>query len=145
MKATAKPRLPGLVGNAGWSVVKAAWKSGPSAGNEGSAIISFTDFAFARWRDLPGSWLAAMRLRSAWPQLQGAVGLMLWAKPLRRRSGAISIWESDADLQRFISSPDHVAIMRSYRTRMSGSAATWSTQRVDRREVLAEARRRLAS
>src|SRR5438876_9805914 len=109
-----------LLSYAGWRLVKAGWKRGPAVLAEGAALVSLTDFTFARWRDLPGAWLAAARLRRHWPARDGAVGLMLWSQPWRRRSGSISIWRSEANLERFIRSPEHLAIMRSYRARMSG-------------------------
>jgi hypothetical protein len=132
-----------LISRAGWRLVKAGWKPGPAAHIEGAALVSLTDFTFARWRDLPGAWLAGARLRHGWPKHEGAVGLMLWVQPFRRRSGSISIWRGEAELQRFISTPEHVAIMRGYETRMSGTATTWHTERFIRAEVLDEARRRV--
>jgi hypothetical protein len=106
-------------------------------------LVSFTDFTFARWRVLPQAWLAAMRLRRAWPELEGAVGLMLWVKPLSRRSGSISLWRSDADLRRFVGSPQHAAIVRRHRPHMSGVSASWRAERVAIADALAEGRRRV--
>ena len=135
----------GFLGDAGWRLVVAGWKPGASARAEGPVLVSLTDFTFARWRDLPGAWLAAARLRRHWRRHDGAVGLMLWAQPWRRRSGSISIWRSDANLERFVRTPEHLAIMRSYRARMSGVATTWHTDRFDRAEVVNEARRRVGA
>jgi len=135
---------PPQIGEIGWHLVRAGWKRGPCAAHEGPVVVSFTDFTFAKWRDVPGAWLAAMRLRRAWPQLHGAVGLMLWVRPLSRRSGSISVWASEADLRRFVSWPVHLAIMRRYGPRMLGTSATWRSDRFVRSEAVAEARRRLA-
>jgi hypothetical protein len=132
------------IGDIGWGIVRAGWKPGPDAGHSGPAIISFTDFTFARWRDLPGAWLSGMRLRRAWPKLEGAVGLMLWVKPLSRRSGSISAWRSEADLRHFVSWPVHTAIMRKYASRMSGASTTWRIDSFLREQAVGEARRRLA-
>ena len=136
---------PDPLGRAGWRLVEAGWKPGPATVERGAALVSFTDFTFARWRDLPGAWLAAARLRRGWPAQDGAVGLMLWARPWRRRSGSISIWRSEAELRRFIASPEHVEIMRGYRRRMSGTAVTWRADPFICADVLGEARRRLAA
>lgn len=127
----------------GWLLVRAAWKAGPCADHRGPVVVSFTDFTFARWSDLPGAWLAAMRLRRSWPELQGAVGLMLWVKPLSRRSGSISIWTGEDDLRRFVSSPVHAAIVRRHRSHMSGTSATWGAERTAIDAALAEGRRRI--
>lgn len=133
----------GPIGLVGWRLVRAGWKAGPCAEHAGGVVVSFTDFTFARWRDLPYAWLAAMRLRRTWPRLEGAVGLMLWAKPLSRRSGSISIWTSEADLRRFVSSPVHAAITRRYRSRMTGTSLTWQSDRAAIDAALVEGRRRI--
>jgi hypothetical protein len=108
-------------------------------------VVSLTDFTFARWRDLPGAWLVAMRLRRAWPRLPGAVALMLWVKPLSRRSGSISIWTSDADLRRFVSWRAHTAIVARYRGRMSGTHSTWLSYTAALDAAAAEGRRRVSA
>ena len=113
------------ISDLGWRLARAGWRAGSCSAHTGPVVVSLTDFTFARWRDLPGAWLAAMRLRRAWPRLPGAVGLMLWVMPFSRRSGSISIWTSDADLRRFVSWRAHAAIVRRYRSRMSGAHVTW--------------------
>jgi hypothetical protein len=135
----------GWISRAGWRLAEASWKAGPAAPSEGVALVSLTDFTFARWRDLPGAWLAAARLRHGWRKHDRAIGLMLWAQPWRRRSGSISIWQNEAELRHFIRTPEHVAIMRGYRTRMSGTAVTWHTDHFSRADVLDDARRRVVA
>jgi hypothetical protein len=76
--------------------------------------------------------------------MQGAVGLWLWAEPLRRRSGSISIWTSEDDLQRFVRWPVHLAIVRKYRPRGTLTASSWEAERFVKQHVMREARRRLA-
>ena len=120
------------------------WKPGPAARTDASVVVSVTDFRVRRWRDLPGAWLAGVRLRRAWPRLDGAVGLWLWADPRSGRSGSISVWEREEDLRRFVRWPVHVAIVRRYRDRGELSAATFAAERFDRAAAFREARRRLA-
>ena len=132
-----------MLSRMGWRIVRAGWKGGPAAAHVGEALISFTDFTFARWRDLPGAWLAGVRLRRSWPTQPGAIGLMLWAKPLSRRSGSISAWRSQADLERFVRSEQHVAIMRRYRAHMTGTSSLWSTSALVPEQAIADARARL--
>jgi heme-degrading monooxygenase HmoA len=107
-------------------------------------VISLTDYRTHRWRDIPGVTVSGLRLRRAWPRMQGAVGVWLWADPLRRRSGSISVWRSEDDLRRFVRWPVHVAIVRKYRHRGSLRATSWEADGFLRSEVLREARRRLA-
>jgi hypothetical protein len=107
-------------------------------------LVSLTDLRMHRWRHVPGATLAGLRLRRAWPQMQGAVGLWLWSEPLRRRSGSISVWTSEEDLMRFVRWPVHVAIMSRYRDRGALTASSWEVDEFSRRDVLREAERRLS-
>ncbi len=107
-------------------------------------LISVTDFTLSSARDLPGAYAVAMRLRRAWPDLEGAVGLWLWAKPLQKRSGSVSVWLCEEDLMAFVRWPVHVAIMRKYRGRGTLTSASWQVERFLASEVWKDAARRLA-
>jgi hypothetical protein len=124
-------------------VKRAPWKAGPEAG-EGAVFVSVTDFRVRRYRDLPRVWLAGLRLRRAWPQMPGAVGLWLWAEPARRRGGSVSVWRSAGDLDAFVRWPPHVEVMRRFRPVGRIVADSWQAPRFDRREIWARAREALA-
>jgi hypothetical protein len=106
-------------------------------------LITLTDFQLDRARDLLGAYQAGMRLRRAWPQLQGAVGLWLWAAPQAKRSGSVSVWESEEDLRRFVTWPVHVAIMHKYRPAGKLVSTSWPADRFDAAQVWQQAVRRL--
>jgi hypothetical protein len=108
-------------------------------------VVSLTDFAVFRARDLPRVWRTGMRLRRSWPQMQGAVGLWLWSLPLQQRGGSISVWLSEDDLQRFVRWPVHLAIMRENRDTGRLRAATWHAKRFVAADTWAEANVRLMS
>jgi hypothetical protein len=59
-----------------------------------------------------------MKLAQSWPIMRGAVGLWLWLKLAERRGALLSIWDSTADLRRFIRWPVHVAIIKNWRARV---------------------------
>jgi hypothetical protein len=124
-------------------MLKLPWKRGPAWTTDGGVFVSLTNFEVTRLRDLPGAYLAGLRLRSVWPTMPGAVGLRLWARPWKRRSGAISVWRSEADLRRFVSRPAHVAIMRKYRHRATVTSESWIAERFIASDIQREARRRL--
>lgn len=126
-------------------LLRAPWTPGPAAGTDGSVLISVTDFRLAKARDLPGAYLAAMRLRRAWPDLQGAVGLWLWGQPLRRRSGAVSVWEDEEALRHFVNWPVHVAIMDRYRRAGKLTSTSWQADGFVPAEVWRQATRQLAA
>jgi hypothetical protein len=126
-------------------MLKLPWKRGPEWAANGGVFVSITNFEVNRLRDLPGAYLAGLRLRLAWPKMTGAVGLRLWARPWKRRSGAISVWRTEADLRRFVSRPVHVAIMREYRHRATVTSDSWTADRFIAVDVEREARRRLSA
>jgi heme-degrading monooxygenase HmoA len=120
------------------------WAAGPEERTAGPVLVSVTEFTMQHPRDLFGITTAALRLRQGWYGLPGAVGLYLWAAPLERRSGSVSVWTNREDLRRWVGLPLHVAIMRRYRTRGSLESTTWSSPAFDRASVHTEATRRIS-
>jgi hypothetical protein len=116
------------------------WTDGPEAAPAGSVVVSVTDFAPHRRRDVPLITRTGLRLRRGWFAMPGAVGLCLWSDPLVPRSGSISVWTSEEDLQRFIRLPAHVAIMRRFRDRGTLRSTSWSADGFDPSAVVAQAR-----
>ncbi|GKQ37956.1 hypothetical protein [Streptomyces sp. A012304] len=108
-------------GPAGDSLGERAATHGPDgdtrAGRGGPLVVSVTDFTSDAYRDLPGIARRGLALRRHWPQLDGAVGMWLWAAPLARRCGSVSVWTGRRALAAFIRLPEHVAIMDEYRER----------------------------
>jgi hypothetical protein len=66
--------------------------------------------------------------------------MWLWARPTAGRSGSISVWASEEDLERFISLPHHVDIMRRYGDRGTVRSTMWTADRFDRGAILERAR-----
>jgi hypothetical protein len=123
-----------------WLLWYAGWRSGRAAADPTLPVyVSVTDFRIGHPRHALGAWRTGLRLRRSWPRLDGAIGLWLWSEPLKLRSGAISIWQSEADLIRFLRSPAHRAIMAKYRTRMHGTSTGWVADRFDRAAIWAQA------
>ena len=121
------------------------WVTGPFTADDAPVFVSVTDFHVVRARDLPVVWIEGLRLRRAWPTMPGAVGMWLWAQPLRKRSGSVSVWRSEDDLRSFVRWPRHVAIMRRYRDAGELASFSWLAERFDSDEIWGAARRRLAA
>lgn len=111
--------------------------AGPARDSSDGVVVSATDFAVHRWRDVPRAVAAGLRLRLGWYAMEGAVGLWLWSLPLERRSGSISVWLEEEHLRRFVALPAHLAIMRRNRARGTLRSTTWHAPRFDPGEVLA--------
>jgi hypothetical protein len=119
----------------------APWAPGPAAATTAGVVVSVTDFAVTRWRDVPRVASAGLRLRMGWYAMEGAVGLWLWSIPLQRRSGSISVWTGEEHLRRFVALPAHVAIMRRHRGDGSLESTDWRAERFLAQDVLGAARR----
>jgi hypothetical protein len=113
----------------GSGVLSTDWLPGPSDGTESPVVVSFTDFHADSDKDWEQISELGMKLAESWPIMRGAVGLWLWGKPAECRGGSLSIWDSRADLGRFIRWPVHVAIMKNWRGRIRVQSASWNDER----------------
>jgi hypothetical protein len=122
-------------------LVKLPWKRGTAA--DAPAVVAVTRTDFARYRDMPSAMVAALRLRRALPHTSGAIGLALAVEASwRRRSWSISAWSTDAELQAFIHSPEHLAIVRRFGHRVTVHGETWAVPQFALREAWREAAHR---
>lgn len=112
----------------------APWKPGPDDTPAGTAVISVTGFTPHRPWTAVGAATAGTALRRGWDDVEGAIGLWLWAAPglLHPRSGSVSVWRDARSLRDFVARHDHVRIMDAYRDRGDVRTTTWRTDRFDR-------------
>jgi heme-degrading monooxygenase HmoA len=120
------------------------WEPGPEEETDQAVVVSLTEFTMHSLRSLPGIVRSGARLRSGWYGLPGAVGLYLWADPLTRSVGSVSVWTDQLALRRWVRLPLHQAIMRRYGPHGTLRSALWKDDAFDRHAIVAEARRRLA-
>jgi hypothetical protein len=121
-------------------VVRMPWRRGRATGAEGPVFVSATELVLVRARDLPRAYLDGVRMRRTSASLEGSVGLWIWAQPLRRRSGAVSVWRGEGDLRAFVSLPAHQEIMRRYRGASAVRSWSWTEGHLDRDGVWQRAR-----
>jgi hypothetical protein len=122
-----------------WSPIWFPWLPGPEAKTSAPVVVSLTDFTMHSLRSLPGIVRAGGRLGLGWYAVPGAVGVYLWADPLRRRTGSLSVWTDLGAMRRWVGLPLHVATMRRYRTRGSVRSTRWHAEKADRTAIVAEA------
>ena len=113
----------------GTSLISTDWLPGPSDGTQSPVVVSFTDFHTDSAKDWQQVAERGMKLAESWPIMRGAVGLWLWLKLAERRGALLSIWDSRADLRRFIRWPVHAAIMNNWRGRIRVRSASWNDER----------------
>jgi heme-degrading monooxygenase HmoA len=124
-------------------VIRLPWARGPSRENGG--VVSATQSDFARFRDMPGAVVAALRLRRQLRRTPGAISVSLAMRPLRRRSWSVSAWESEADLRRFLRSASHRATVQRYRDHMRVRSEQWRAEGFDLADAWREASERFES
>lgn len=115
-----------------------SWVPGPD--HDGPVLVGITDFTLDRITDLPGVYRAGRRLAAGWPELDGALGLRMWALPAARRCGSVSIWRDEAALRAFVGWAPHVAIMREWRDRGTVVTTSWTADGLDLTAIWAQAR-----
>ena len=121
------------------------WMPGPVDPRDAPVVVSVTEFAAHHRRELPGVAVKGVRMRMGWYAMAGAVGMWLWMMPAARCGGSISVWETEEDLERFITLPHHVDIMCRYGDRGTVRSTTWAVDRFDRAAILDRARTWIAS
>jgi hypothetical protein len=121
------------------------WMPGPVDPGDAPVVVSVTKFSAHHRRVLPGVAANGLRMRMGWYGMSGAVGMWLWVLPTAGRSGSVSVWASEEDLERFISLPHHVDIMRRYGDRGTIQSTMWTADRFDRSVILDRARRWITS
>ncbi|MGV9877861.1 hypothetical protein [Streptomyces sp. NPDC003006] len=113
-------------------ILRTRWKNGPPAPRPtGPVLVSLTEFTALHHSQAGPIALAGLRLRRGWPRTPGAVGMWLWADPVRKRSGSVSFWEDEAALRAFVGRPDHLRIVRAHQGRGSMRATSWHADRFD--------------
>jgi hypothetical protein len=122
------------------SSIRTNWMPGPVDPRDSEVVVSVTEFAASHRLDLPGIAVKGLRMRMGWYAMPGAVGMWLWATPAPVRSGSVSVWASEEDLDRFITLPHHVDIMKRYGDRGTVRSTTWRAVRFDRAAILQRAR-----
>ncbi len=143
MTAGRTPRFASSRGAGGSDLTFALWTEGGPDASERPVLVSVTDFLVPGARDRVAAWAQAPGMRRLCASMPGALGFWLWVKPLRRRSGSVSVWRSEDDLRRFVAWPSHVEIMRRYRGAGEVTATTWWASHFDAAQIWAAAQRRL--
>ena len=98
------------------------WKAGALQMHSGPYYISATRFTYDTLRSLSGVIWHGLRLRSGWPQIDGAVGLSVMVEIRTRSTYTISVWTSHAELQSWVRTAHHARLVKAYRPRLIDSA-----------------------
>jgi hypothetical protein len=128
-------------------LVKLPWKAGQldPADAEGQVWVSATRLEWKRALDLPGISAKALGLRRLWSERPGTLGISVAFEPRRSATWSLSVWQDREAFQRFLTSPEHKALMTDYLPALACSdSAFWPVDRFALGAAWQEARRRLA-
>jgi hypothetical protein len=109
-----------------------------------TALVMASRFRLRRHRDVPRFFLDSMRIHRQVRAADGALGVSLVARPLRREFLTLSAWQDRGTLDAFVRTQPHVGAMRRHRPGMAESTFTFWTVPADGTPVgWDDARRRL--
>jgi hypothetical protein len=122
-----------------------SWKPGALAAWPGPYLVSATRFTYRRLVHMPGVFWNGMALRAMWPAFAGGVGVSLRGDLRTRSTYTVSVWRSPEDLRAFVGHPKHLSLMKRYGSRLESSASvTWTTDRIELRELWSLAKQKVA-
>lgn len=95
---------------------------------QGPALVMASEFHLTQVRRTPSFLLDALRIRRRVMAADGALGVALEARPLRRTFRTVSAWRDRAALDAFVRAEPHRTTMVRHRTGMAASRFVfWTT------------------
>jgi heme-degrading monooxygenase HmoA len=95
--------------------------------SDGDVLVLASRLRLRRFRDVPGFLRHSMRVNRAVREVDGAIGVSLDAKPLRRTFLTLSTWTDEAAMRRLVTHPVHRDVMARYRDRLvDPTFVTWT-------------------
>lgn len=126
-------------------MMRMKWRPGRHSDWSGPYFVSTTRFTYRSLRSMPHVYWHGLKLRQSWPAVDGAVGLSIMSDLTTKTTYTVSVWRSEADLLRWVRSPDHAPLMRRFRPRLASSAAdSWITVTFELRSAWREALKKIA-
>ncbi len=120
-----------------------SWTPGPEyeqcLANPRRLFVSGTHFHAERMADMPAIVFEGWRLKRCWHDLPGAVGTWLWTDALRLRSGSLSVWLTEEDMQCFVRGQLHRRTASRHRRTGTMTSTSWTVYRLDQRAIRAQA------
>jgi hypothetical protein len=103
-----------------WITVRSAEPGAP-------ALVMASRFRLRRRRDVPRFLLDSLRVHRQVRAADGALGVSLVARPLRREFLTLSAWQDRSALDAFVRAQPHAGAMRRHRPAMAESTFTFWT------------------
>jgi hypothetical protein len=116
------------------------------AKREGSVFVIATRFTYRHLWHVPFVVWHGLAMRRHWDRVEGAIGMFSGASLLERTTYTVTVWRTEADLQRWMGSSYHVRLMKDYRGSLESSEAIgWLTEAFEPNEAWREALARLGA
>ncbi|SFO78785.1 protein of unknown function [Geodermatophilus dictyosporus] len=101
------------------------WFSGPVPVPGTTAVVMASRFRVRRLRQVPRFFLDSMRIHRQVRAADGALGISLIARPLRREFLTLSAWRDRGSLDALVRAEPHRGAMRRHRAAMAESTFTF--------------------
>lgn len=106
------------------------WRAYDGAGDDDVAVVMASRFRIRRHRDVPRFLLDSLRVHRQVLSADGALGVSLLARPLRREFLTLSAWRDRDALYRLVRGEPHVTVMRRYAAATDESTFVFFDRRV---------------
>jgi hypothetical protein len=108
------------------------WRDGPQRAT-GAVWVTATRFTFTTTPAALAAGPHALRFWRRWAAVPGAIGLSVSYQPIGRVAWTLSVWTDASDLDAFLLSPPHRAVVRAFSHRLAGTSTGWETTDFDLR------------
>ena len=120
------------------------WRAMQHTGSPTTVVVMASRFQVRRLRDVPRFFLDSLRIRRQVINADGALGVSLVARPLRREFLTLSAWRDRAALNGLVRTEPHRSAMRRHHPVMADSQFSfWQATLADLPIEWDDARRRL--
>lgn len=121
------------------------WAPGPTkpASTGSESVVMASRFELNTYRQVLPFFVAALRVHRQTRRADGALGVTLIARPLRREFFTLSSWRDRAAVDAMVRDEPHLSVMNSFRDHTADAAFVFWTAPARTRPTWAEARRRL--
>lgn len=110
-------------------MVALPWLAGPQDRNElDDSVVMASRFELASPRHVPQFLVASLRIHSQVRRSDGAIGVALIARPLRREFYTLSAWRDRDAIDAMVSTEPHRSMMKAFRKHTADAEFTfWTT------------------
>jgi hypothetical protein len=97
----------------------------------GPVWVIATRFTFTTTMAAAAAGPHSLRFWATWGTVPGAIGLSVRYQPRLRVAWTLSVWSRESDLDAFLGSPAHRALVGGFHDRLTGTSTGWESTDFD--------------